>query len=339
MTPSPVQLYTLDSLRAANLPKPQPIVEGLLNEGETILLVGRPKVGKSRLTQQLALALSRAQAYLGHYPITTARRVLVIDLENRPAGAKARFDAMSAPEESDNHIYVYAPETLAQGGVDTTPQGIQRLNELIARANPDVLIIDTWRLLVGGNENDASVVVAALKALSDVRRQRPRLAIILVHHLRKEQFDRSVKLREDPFAWVENVSGHHALVSHVDACYGLERELDSNGEELIVFGGVARNAVPSTLLLEEDEGSLRFSIRSGEDAARAVMTAKEREIWDRAKELGSFTFTALVKAANTTNRKAVSSTLRKAESHQGLRRDGQGYVVEPWTKGGTCGTI
>jgi hypothetical protein len=34
-------------------------------------------------------------------------------------------------------------------------------------------------------------------------------------------------------------SGHHALVSHVDACYGLEREIDENGNELIVFGGVA----------------------------------------------------------------------------------------------------
>lgn len=252
VTPAAGPLYRLDELRTADVREAQPIVERLLNEGETILIVGRPKVGKSRLTQQLALELSRAQPFLGHYLIAKARRVLVMDFENRPAGAKARFAAMSEPEESDRGIYVYAPETLAENAVDTTTRGIERLKKLIVEANPDVVIIDTWRLFVGGNENEAADVVAALKALSAVRRERPKLAIILVHHLRKEQGDRSARLRGDPSAWVENVSGHHALVGHVDACYGLEREIDPTGEELIVFGGVARNAATSALLLEED---------------------------------------------------------------------------------------
>ena len=74
-----MNLYTLDQLRVANLPTPQPIAEGLLNEGETILLVGRPKVGGRSLA---------------NFHVPRARRVLLIDLENGPAGVRARFAAM-----------------------------------------------------------------------------------------------------------------------------------------------------------------------------------------------------------------------------------------------------
>jgi hypothetical protein len=318
---------TLAELRTADIPEPEPIVEGLLNEGETILLVGRPKVGKSRLTNQLTLDLTRTQPFLDHYWIPLPHRVLLLDLENRPSGVKVRFAKMSTPNDADSQVIIYAPETLAEDGVNASYEGIDELEKLLTLANPDVLIVDTWRLFMGGDENEAESVVRALKALSGVRKNRPKLAIILVHHLRKERANSAVHLRDDPFTWVESVSGHHALVGHVDACYGLEREM-ANGEELIVFGGVARNAVPSALLLEEDEESLLFKVRSGDDAAQSAMTPKERDIWVDAKRLQRFTFTRLLNAANTKNKKAVTSTLRKAESHHVLRKEGQEYVVQ-----------
>ena len=320
-------VYTLATLRTANIPAPQPIVEGLLNEGETILFVGRPKVGKSRLTQQLALDLSRGQKFLGHYCIPRACRVAVLDLENRPIGARDRFMKMSAPADSDEQVFICAPETLAENTIDASSLGISLSTTLVNYADADVLIIDTWRLYAGGDENDAGAVVAALKALSSLRQNRPRLAIILVHHLRKGKGDSPVLLRSDPYTWVESVSGHHALVSHVDACFGLEREIDGNGDELIVFGGVARNSATSALLLEEDEDTLLFIVKSGFDAAIAVMTIAELDIWNHALDLKRFTYTHLVKRAGTTNKKAVTKALRKAESHGALRKEGSEYVV------------
>jgi hypothetical protein len=321
----PPKIYTLADLRTLNVPEPQPIIEGMLNEGETILLVGRPKVGKSRLVQQLTLDLTRGEPFLG-YQIPAARRVLLLDLENRPAGVKARFAAMSKPDPSDDRICIYAPETLADDGVNVTPQGMARLEALTAQTSPNVLIIDTWRLFAGGDENDAGVVVRALKALSDIRKRRPPLAVILVHHLRKST-DAPVKLREDPHSWVESVSGHHALVGHVDACYGLEREVDQL-DSRIVFGGVARNTITSPVLLDEDDVTLRFSVCSGEDALRVVLTLKESDIWTHAKKLVRFTFLTLTQAAGTTNKKAVSATLRKAQDHGVLRKEGNQYVVQ-----------
>jgi hypothetical protein len=319
--------YTLAQLRTAHFPEPLPIVEGLLNEGETILLVGRPKVGKSRLTQQMTLDLSRGQPFLGHFTIRRPRRVAVLDLENRPNVVRARFASMSLPDAGDEMVCICAAETLAEDSVNASPPGMKLLETFLKHANADVLIIDTWRLFAGGDENDAAAVVAALKALSTIRQNRPQLGIILVHHLRKERTNGRVRLREDPFTWVESVSGHHALVGHVDACYGLEREIDGKGDELIVFGGVARNAATSTLLLEEDDQTLLFSVRSGLDAAVATMTPAELDLWNCADKLKKFAFTELVKEAGTKNKKAVGKMLRKAQDHGILQKNGALYVV------------
>jgi hypothetical protein len=318
-----VKIYTLAELRSASLPPLEPIIEGLLHAGETILLVGRPKVGKSRLTNQIALDLSRGTNFLGHFRIARGYRVAVLDLENRAGALQARFAHLSSPSDCDEQVFVCPAEILA----DSSELGVTHLAALVNHAHADVLIIDTWRLYAGADENDAGSVVAALKALSEIRKTWPQVAIILVHHLRKERSYSRIKLREDPFSWVEGVSGHHALVGHVDACFGLERENDSDGDELIVFGGVARNSLTTTVLLEEDEQTLLFKVRCGLDAAIAVMTPKELDFWNVASALKRFTFTELVKKTGTTNKKMVSSMLRKAQAHKIIQPARKGYVA------------
>jgi hypothetical protein len=58
---------------------------------------------------------------------------------------------------------------------------------------------------------------------------------------------------------------------------------------MIVFGGIARNAAPHTLLLEEDTDTLLFRVGEGEDAAQRIMTAAEKAIWLSVSELREFT--------------------------------------------------
>jgi hypothetical protein len=315
-------IMTLSELRNSELPEPIPLVEGILHQGETVLVVGRPKMGKSRLVQQLTISLSRGEPFLGH-GVPEPRKVLLVDLENRPAGVKKRFSKLSEPSEADQRIFIYAPDTLADEGINTSAVGILRIGKMLESSEADVLIIDTWRLFVTRDENKSEVIVDALKQLSSLRKKRPNLALVIVHHLRKEKSESPLHLRSDPYAWVEGVSGHHALVSHVDACFGLERE----GNDLIAFGGVARNSVTSTQLLEEDIDTLRFEVANGEQAAKAVMTLKEKEFWGIAKEMKQFTFTALKEKAATKNKKALSTMLRKAEEHGILSRDDASYVV------------
>jgi hypothetical protein len=101
-------ILTLSQLRNTELTEPIPLVEGILHQGETVLVVGRPKMGKSRLVQQLTICLSRGEPFLGHR-VSEPRKVLLMDLENRPAGIKKRFSMLAEPSESDERIFIYAP--------------------------------------------------------------------------------------------------------------------------------------------------------------------------------------------------------------------------------------
>ena len=137
----------------------------------------------------------------------------------------------------------------------------------------------------------------------------------MVHHTRKTQGLDAPLLRIDPSAWVENASGHSAFVGHLDACFGLEREVDrKSGDELIVFGGVSRSAAPRTLLLDEDPETLIFRTAESDDVVQKLLTAKERDAWSAVADLPSFTFGDAVERAHTTNRKLVASLLRKLTS-------------------------
>lgn len=192
-------------------------------------------------------------------------------------------------------------------------KGIEALEQAVQDVLPDVLIVDNWRLFLGGDENKTEVVLRGLMVLSALRKIIPSLGIIVVHHIRKQQQgERHPSLRVDPSAWVESASGHYAFVAHVDACFGLERE-NADGDEMIIFAGVARNTAPRTLLLEEDEQTLHFRIAEGAVVER-LFTRKELEFWLAIQNLEEFTFTDVVKAAHTTNRKAVASMLRKANN-------------------------
>jgi len=113
-------LYSLDELRTLSLPEPEVIVEEMLHMGETILLVGRPKVGKSRLVGQLALALASGRPFLGK-AVNKVRRVLLLDLENRPAFIQRRFALMAQADEADKNIFVVAPESLSENTLNLNP--------------------------------------------------------------------------------------------------------------------------------------------------------------------------------------------------------------------------
>jgi hypothetical protein len=326
----PTGLYSINVLLNLELRKPNPIISDLIYEGETVLLGGRPKVGKSRLIHQALLSLSYATPFLG-MTVPCKRRVLLIDLENRPWSIKDRLERMASPGSADiETAYVWCSDSLAENAVTSKPEGIKKLEALLDDTDADVLMIDPWRLWLGGDENSSEEIVRGLTALSQLRKSRPALTIIIVHHVRKERFESPARLLRDPSLWIENISGHHALVSHVDACYGLDRQ-EHEGEEIVTFGGAARNVEPRTLLLNDDPQSLRFDVAANEASALATMTEREKNVFEKLKSMpGRFTWTQALAAADTLNKKLVSSVLKKAEGHGLIKKSDNSYqIVKP----------
>src|ERR1017187_4118708 len=109
-------LYSLEELEGLNLGSLTPVVEGFIHESETIVLGGRPKVGKSRIVHQLALSLVDAQPFLG-MAVPTPRRVLLLDLENGGRGLEgsSRVFLIGAPGSGKSTLVSFLANGCAVG--------------------------------------------------------------------------------------------------------------------------------------------------------------------------------------------------------------------------------
>lgn len=127
------------------------IVEPILPARRLVALFSAPKVGKSLLMLEIAVAVARGQTVLGVTP-DRARRVLYVDFENDPRGdVRTRLQAMGlAPEDLADLCYLSYP-TLAK--LDTA-MGAYDLMSAVAEYGCEVVVIDTISRAVGGEENE-----------------------------------------------------------------------------------------------------------------------------------------------------------------------------------------
>ena len=126
------------------------IVEPLLPARRLIAIYSAPKVGKSLLMLEIAVAVSRGTSILGIIP-DRRRRVLYVDFENDPRGdVRSRLKAMGVgPDDLDWLDYLSYP---ALGGLDSA-QGGALLMAAVDEYASEVVVIDTVSRSVDGEEN------------------------------------------------------------------------------------------------------------------------------------------------------------------------------------------
>ena len=120
--------------------------------------------------------------------------------------------------ERIDRLRFYCPESMGEREVgfwDTAAK--KRFIDTVLVEDPDLLIIDVMNLFFGCEEKDAPKMTHRLMELARVKRLRPRLSILLLHHLRKTVGDQKrVQLRKDPALWVEYSRGSSVLLGHTD---------------------------------------------------------------------------------------------------------------------------
>lgn len=307
--------YSLGELLETDLPKPTELVSHFLFEGETVLLVARPKTGKTRLAQQLAFAVATGADFLGQH-VARATPVLYLDLESHPANARERLAKIGGPlvEAAKDQLQIYSVPNLGDSEVGLVGWPLANLQDMVRKYKPGLLIIDTWRLICKGKENEAEQVVENLKAVDSLRTANPKLTILLIHHLRKtdQKAKHQCRLREDPQEWLDNISGSHALVAHTDASFGFEVEIRPTGD-VYVLTGVRRNGPSPLLVLQSNEENLRFEhLGDKEQMEMLVFTSAQLQLWRSLPD--SFSWSQAEEIAQKRKR-LLSATLRKAEQN------------------------
>lgn len=274
---------TLQEIIESDYPAPQPIVKNLLNAGEIALFIARQKVGKSIFTLQLAIDIACGTHFLGRYE-TTAQRVLYIDYENRFSRIKKRgVDLANGRSVNQfNRLYIKAFELISQRDVGLV-NGYTGLQQCVREIEPAVLIIDPLRFalsLVGGRSSaDESVALEAIEHVTSLRQIKPDLATILVHHVKKRQdfTNKSLRLREDPLAWMDQVYGSQALLAHAENLWAIEEDGDG-----YVFANVPRADDQMVIFLEKHPDSERFLLASSYNFK--FKTETQQQAWNQLDE-------------------------------------------------------
>ncbi|KKM97047.1 hypothetical protein LCGC14_1171980 [marine sediment metagenome] len=299
---------TLQEIIGRDYPTPTPVVGHLLLPGEIVLFIARQKEGKSTLALQFAIDISRGDPFLDRFT-TTRMPVLYVDYENRFYQLKKRGIDLAQGRTVEN-LYIKAFDRISDRNVSlSNDQEAGRLAALVQELQPGLLILDPLRYAWGRDSTDEQKATKLIDTISRLQAYSPKMAVLLVHHLKKQQDQLSVRLRDDPRSWIEKVYGSQALLAHVDTTWGLEADGDG-----YVFGTVPRSQEPLMLALEKGADSERFLLSEIETL---FFTPAQQEAWNKLPS--EFSWNQAIECVGASS--TLSRTIRQARAAALLERD------------------
>src|SRR3990167_5615503 len=177
------------------------LAEDFLYEGDVLMLVGEPGVGKSILTTQLACSLTLGQPVYDFFNVPIPRCVYYLQIEGEPEQAYERMQRM-ARKVSRNSTLLYW---------DARPQGIDLLDPIQTQTilkeiagwgrKPDLIVIDPLYQSVFGELARELPSKAIIRFLGAARTLFKPCAFVLVHHSKRTSYTRDGKPIEevDPY--------------------------------------------------------------------------------------------------------------------------------------------
>jgi archaellum biogenesis ATPase FlaH len=291
--------------------EPEPvdwIAEGIVARGTLTLIAGREKEGKSLLAMAIAARAATGGGLLAGIDVRAAR-TLIVDAENGERELHRRLRSSGLTGEYADRIEVYETH-----GHDLR-QHLHELEAVLRSHKPDLLILDSWRSLWGGDENDAGEVARVLDPLRNLIRQH-NAGAVLIHHMRKNGGYR----------------GSSAIGASVESVVELARVEDDPERR--------RRRLRNTACRYEQEADERWLCIEA-DRARGLLLIDETEPYvpstDRprddhradvlavlgAEPCGERKIAAAVGLSKTTARRI----LQDLESTGGARQTGDGWVV------------
>jgi hypothetical protein len=277
--PAPaIDTFTAADLVRMDLPEPEWAVEGLLPEGLSIF-AGRPKLGKSWLMLNTAIAVAAGGVALGSIAVAQGD-VLYLALEDNRRRLKKRVIKLLERQQAK------APRCLSMQTAwpRVGDGGLEAIDGWLTRHPQARLVcIDTWakfrrRRLVRGNEyemdyHDGSEVQELALAHG--------VSVTALHHSRKMGAD-------DP---LDEVSGTLGLTGAADAVLVLRRARGQCDATLCVTG---RDVDERDLALRWDSAYALWSALG--DAQQYRVTQEQKDVLDAIRKRGPMNPTELAAA-------------------------------------------
>lgn len=284
------------------------VVPRYIAEGLT-LLAGKPKLGKSWLALDLAVAVARGGYTLGDQHCDGGD-ALYCALEDNPRRLKERLRKVIGAGSAPERLAVWTEmQTLDAGGEDQLQDWIR------AASKPRLIVIDVLNKVRGARKPQEPPYdydyrsVAPLKAMADAHG----LAVVVVHHTRKQAADDEL----------EAVSGTNGLTGAADTILVLSRK-----SEGVTLYGRGRDIEEIESALQFDKISCRWSVLG--EASEVRISAERRDVLDALREAEEPLSPGKIAEAIGKKRNAVDQILRSMSAAGQIKRRGRGaYSLPP----------
>jgi hypothetical protein len=250
--------WTADELMAEAFPALLWAVAGIVAAGLN-LLAGAPKLGKSWLALNLAVAIAAGGRALGRIEVD-AGDVLYLALEDNPRRMQDRLRTVLAGSDASPRLTIAVEcEPLPRGGDDRIRRWLDD--------HPDarLVIVDVFARVRGHSDvradryADDYAAAFSLKKIAD----QYGVAVLLVHHTRKQ----------DSSDFLDMVSGTNGLAGAADAILVLTRARNTKQAVLKVTG---RDVEEAEYALELDPRLGAWQMLDGAPADYAVSDERRR---------------------------------------------------------------
>jgi hypothetical protein len=296
-TGSHFSLIQARDLLAVEEPETEWLWAGILPAGGLSLLVAKPKVGKTTLAFNLAVAVAAGEDFLGRK--TKQSPVIYLALEEKKSEIRRKLKALPhAPEKISFH-FGSAPE-----------RAVQEVRNLIQETKAGFLVVDVLQKLCRVKDlNDYAQVTNTLEPLMATAREE-NCHIMLTHHAGKAD-------RQDG----DDILGSTALLGGVDTLIQIKKR-----EQRRTFFTIQRYGedIPETVIELKPDGALEAAGTRQEveleETIPLVLDAceqaplTEKEIWERIEK----------------KHDAVSKAIRAAVERGKLNRTGGGKKNDPY---------
>lgn len=177
-------IYRVSDLMGMSFKPKEPLIEGIMNIGETVIVCGTPKAGKSIFLQNLAYSLSSGDdKFLGSLHIAKPCKVCYVQLEGELADTHDRFKriGLGVNHNLDN-LALFFSEPMK---LDDLAYTLDVMAKIDAVMKPDVLIIDPlYMAFSGGSLSDDEVIRRVLSNLR-ILKMHFQCTLIVAHHTHK----------------------------------------------------------------------------------------------------------------------------------------------------------
>ena len=281
------------------------VVDQRVPSAGVVLLVGKPKAGKSTAARGLALAVARGESWLG-CPCEPGR-VWYLAVEEKRDEVRRHFRQMGATGDEPLELFVQAAP------IDIVAQ----LHDLATRQRPSLIVLDTVvRCLSLRDINDYAEVTRKFDPLLALARSTG-AALVLVHHAGKSRAGEAVG--------IDSILGSTALSGSVDNVLILSRT-----ERFRTLCSIQRIGpdLPETLVLLDDCG--RVKLGDTRDAAeREAAAAAILDVLDNSDHPDGLTETEILDRVEV--RTAVAkAALRFSFRDNRIGRNGNGRKGNPF---------